>query len=93
MNVGILGAGAWGTALAVALSRQHSVTLWAREDGLPQVLLRDRENKLFLPGIALPEGVDPSAEPRRDPRPARPAPAMGEDGTIARRHPRPAPKG
>jgi len=60
MNVGILGAGAWGTALAVALSRQHAVTLWAREDGLPQVLLRERENKLFLPGVALPDAVSPS---------------------------------
>jgi len=62
MNIGILGAGAWGTALAVALAPLHRVTLWAREDGLPAAMLRERENKLFLPGIALPEEVDPSAD-------------------------------
>jgi glycerol-3-phosphate dehydrogenase (NAD(P)+) len=57
-NIGILGAGAWGTALAVALARTHAVTLWAREEGLPAALRRERENKLFLPGVPLPEAVE-----------------------------------
>ncbi|MDB5807684.1 MAG: hypothetical protein JWN73_5006 [Betaproteobacteria bacterium] len=57
MNIGILGAGAWGTALATALARRHPVVLWAREEGLPAALRRDRENKQFLPGVALPEAV------------------------------------
>jgi glycerol-3-phosphate dehydrogenase (NAD(P)+) len=62
MKIGILGAGAWGTALATALARRHAVTLWAREEGLPAALLRERENKQFLPGITLPDGVRPVAE-------------------------------
>ncbi len=62
MHIGILGAGAWGTALAAALARRHAVTLWAREDGLPERMRRERENQQFLPGIALPEGVNPVAE-------------------------------
>lgn len=57
MKVGILGAGAWGTSLAVALSAQHAVALWAREDGLPELIRSDRENKQFLPGIVVPENV------------------------------------
>jgi glycerol-3-phosphate dehydrogenase (NAD(P)+) len=62
MNIGILGAGAWGTALAAALARRHAVTLWAREPGLPEALRRERENKQFLPGVALPAAVDPVAD-------------------------------
>lgn len=62
MTVGILGAGAWGTALAVALARRMPVTLWAREDGLPETLTRERENKQFLPGVALPESVTATAD-------------------------------
>jgi len=62
MNIGILGAGAWGTALAAALSRRHAVTLWAREPGLPEAMRRDRENKQFLPGVSLPEAVNPVAD-------------------------------
>jgi len=62
MNIGILGAGAWGTALAAALSRRHDVTLWARESGLPEALLRERENKQFLPGVPLPEALKPVSD-------------------------------
>lgn len=62
MNIGILGAGAWGTALAAALSRHHAVTLWAREPGLPEAMRRERENKQFLAGVSLPEAVDPVAD-------------------------------
>ena len=62
MNIGILGAGAWGTSLAVTLGTSHQVTLYAREDGLPESMAAARENKQFLPGIAIPEGVTPTAE-------------------------------
>ncbi|HEY4374163.1 MAG TPA: NAD(P)H-dependent glycerol-3-phosphate dehydrogenase [Burkholderiales bacterium] len=62
MSVGILGAGAWGTALAVALARRMPVTLWAREEGLPELLARERENKQFLPGVPLPQAVTPTAD-------------------------------
>ena len=62
MNVGILGAGAWGTSLAVALSAQHKVTLWAREDGLPESIRTARENQQFLPGVAIPDTVIATAD-------------------------------
>ncbi len=57
MKICILGAGAWGTSLAVALAASHQVTLYAREDGLPEAMQAARENKQFLPGITIPPGV------------------------------------
>jgi glycerol-3-phosphate dehydrogenase (NAD(P)+) len=62
MKVGILGAGAWGTALAVALSARHQVTLWAREAGLPEAISSARENQQFLPGVAIPPAVRATAD-------------------------------
>jgi glycerol-3-phosphate dehydrogenase (NAD(P)+) len=60
-DVGVIGAGAWGTALAVALSRtgKRRVALWAREVGLAATMRSARENPLFLPGVVLPDGVSP----------------------------------
>ncbi|HEY9154903.1 MAG TPA: 2-dehydropantoate 2-reductase N-terminal domain-containing protein, partial [Opitutaceae bacterium] len=55
MNFAILGAGAWGTALAIHLSRlNHTVTLVPRrfEHGL--AISSARENKDYLPGVSLP---------------------------------------
>ena len=53
MSIAVLGAGAFGTALAVALARDgREVTLWARD---PRDLEETRENTARLPGIRLPE--------------------------------------
>lgn len=65
MKICVVGAGAWGTALAVSASRQvrpvgqpaHQVSLWARDASLVQAMLAARENARYLPGIALPEGL------------------------------------
>jgi glycerol-3-phosphate dehydrogenase (NAD(P)+) len=55
MKIAVLGAGAWGTALAISLARQHEVTLWAR-DGVQVAAMRDtRRNRRYLPDIALPD--------------------------------------
>ena len=62
MKVCILGAGAWGTSLAVSLAAAHEVTLYAREDGLPAAIQAARENKQFLPGIAIPQAVTPTGD-------------------------------
>ncbi len=52
----ILGAGAWGTTLAVILARAgHDVVLCVRTAGLLQVMERLRENPVYLPGVELPE--------------------------------------
>jgi len=58
-TVTILGAGAWGTALAVILARNgHPTMLAARREGASRELLRTRENSAYLPGLAIPSGVE-----------------------------------
>jgi glycerol-3-phosphate dehydrogenase (NAD(P)+) len=57
MNITLLGAGAWGTALAIAFAGKHDVTLWTREADVAVDLLECRENRRFFPGYLLPESV------------------------------------
>lgn len=58
--IGILGAGAWGTALAVHYARAgRAVRLWARSEAAV-VQLRAGENAAYLPGVALPSGLEPT---------------------------------
>lgn len=57
MRVTVVGAGAWGTALAMALNARHGVTLWAREPSVVQELKERRENSRFLPGVVLPDSL------------------------------------
>ena len=53
-RVGVIGAGAWGTALAQMLAADGTpVLLWAREDGLADEINSRRSNTPFLPGVAL----------------------------------------
>jgi len=57
-RIAVVGAGAWGTALAiVAAANVPKVLLWAREAAVLQDLARSRENRLFLPGVSVPEAV------------------------------------
>lgn len=61
-NVAVIGAGSWGTALAVHLARAgHDVRLWVRETELIPEMIATRENRVFLPGVALPGGITPCA--------------------------------
>lgn len=57
MNITVLAAGAWGTALAIAFAARHRVTLWTRETDVAADLLANRENRRFLPGYRLPDGI------------------------------------
>ena len=57
MNITLLGAGAWGTALAIAFAGKHPVTLWSREADVAVDLKNTRENRRFFPGYKLPDGV------------------------------------
>ena len=61
MKILVLGAGAWGTALAVSAAtghaRRHQVTLWAREAAQAKALQTERSNARYLPGIELPDGL------------------------------------
>lgn len=53
----VLGAGAWGTALAAALSARHRVALWARDPAQSKALAAERRNARYLPEIVLPEAL------------------------------------
>ena len=57
MNITILGAGAWGTALAVQAAPRHAVRLWARDAAHARRLATTRQNERYLPGVALPASV------------------------------------
>lgn len=62
--VGVLGAGSWGTALAVHLAAagHHAVTLWARRPELAARLAETRSNEVYLPGVGLPPEIRPTAD-------------------------------
>ena len=60
-RIGIVGAGAWGTALALVAARNgHEVALWAHDPEVADDLARQRENRRYLPGIAVPDAVVPT---------------------------------
>ena len=61
MKILILGAGAWGSALAVsacAHPQGHHVTLWARDSTQAAAMQTQRENQRYLPGVVLPSRLD-----------------------------------
>lgn len=59
----VLGAGSWGTALALALSRNgHRVLLWDHNPQRAEVLRLTRENQRYLPGIPLPDTITPTGD-------------------------------
>ncbi|WP_411883992.1 NAD(P)H-dependent glycerol-3-phosphate dehydrogenase [Polaromonas sp. YR568] len=57
MKILVIGAGAWGTALAVSSASRHQVTLWARDAAQLAGLKSERTNARYLPGIALPAAL------------------------------------
>lgn len=62
-GIAVIGAGAFGTAMAIALAREgREVPLWARDPEQGAAMGTARENAARLPGIAFPEGVRPTAE-------------------------------
>lgn len=58
-RIAIIGAGAWGTGLAIILGRKgvHSVQLWAHEAEVRESISLRKVNEHFLPGITIPDGV------------------------------------
>ncbi|WP_302174668.1 NAD(P)H-dependent glycerol-3-phosphate dehydrogenase [uncultured Hydrogenophaga sp.] len=57
MDIAVMGAGAWGTALAISAARHGRcrVVLWARDASQAAVLQAERQNRRYLPGIELPD--------------------------------------
>ncbi|OGC11709.1 glycerol-3-phosphate dehydrogenase [candidate division WOR-1 bacterium RIFOXYA12_FULL_52_29] len=61
MKVAIVGAGAWGTTLALLFAEnKYPVTIWAKEEEVALSINESRENKLFLPGFQLPALIEAS---------------------------------
>jgi glycerol-3-phosphate dehydrogenase (NAD(P)+) len=58
-QIAVIGAGAWGTGLAIVLGRRgtHGVRLWAHEREVVESITRTRVNEKFLPGGEIPAGV------------------------------------
>lgn len=62
-HIGVLGAGAWGTALAETCAKAgRDVTLWAHEGEVAETINSTRENSLYLPGIGLSDTVTATAD-------------------------------
>lgn len=64
MHITLIGAGAWGTAMALAAARQpdgHAVTLHARDAAQADALRTDKQNARYLPGVDLPDSIEISS--------------------------------
>jgi glycerol-3-phosphate dehydrogenase (NAD(P)+) len=63
MKVTVLGAGSWGTTLALVLNENnHDVTCWSFDEQDIKQILNTRENKKFLPGIPIPESIQVTSD-------------------------------
>ena len=63
-HIAVLGAGSWGTALAVhfAGAGGHRVRLWARDVELARRMAEERTNPEYLPGVELPPRLEPTSD-------------------------------
>ncbi len=58
-HIGVVGGGAWGTALACLARRAgRRVTLWSRDPAISNAIASDRANPVYLPGLALDAGIE-----------------------------------
>jgi glycerol-3-phosphate dehydrogenase (NAD(P)+) len=63
-RIAVLGAGAWGTALAVQAARAgNAVCLWARDPARARAIAERRENATYLPGVPLSPAIEVTADP------------------------------
>ena len=62
MKITVLGAGAWGTALACSAAANQDVVLWARNPAQVRDMLASRENSRYLPGVVLPAQLTVTAD-------------------------------
>jgi glycerol-3-phosphate dehydrogenase (NAD(P)+) len=60
MRIAVLGAGAWGTAMAINLAPRHAVTLWTRSPAHRAAMETSRTNEKYLPGFAFPSPLEVS---------------------------------
>jgi glycerol-3-phosphate dehydrogenase (NAD(P)+) len=57
MRIAVFGAGAWGTAMAMAAAPRHEVLLWARDAAQAEAMRRERCNRRYLPEVELPPAL------------------------------------
>jgi len=57
IRTAVIGAGSWGTAIAVQLAKKHPVIMWEYDLKQVESIRKDRENKKFLPGVKLPDNI------------------------------------
>lgn len=62
MKIAVLGAGAWGTALAMAAAQRHDTMLWARDAAQAQALVAERRNRRYLGEVSLPPTLRVTAD-------------------------------
>ena len=63
LKIGVIGAGSWGTALANLLgTKGYDIDFWVFEEEVRSQILSFRENRVFLPGIALSERLNPTGD-------------------------------
>ncbi|NRA00082.1 MAG: NAD(P)-dependent glycerol-3-phosphate dehydrogenase [Myxococcales bacterium] len=62
MPVGVLGAGSFGTCLAMLCAREHDVRLWARNPEIADAINQERRNPAYLSDIEIPKGVTASSD-------------------------------
>jgi len=62
-HIGVVGGGAWGTALACLARRAgRKVTLWSRDRSISAAIAHDRRNEIYLPGQSLDAGIEAATE-------------------------------
>ncbi len=57
MKIAVLGAGAWGTGMALQLAQRHTVLLWSRETDVADAMRQTRYNQRYLPDVRLPDSI------------------------------------
>jgi glycerol-3-phosphate dehydrogenase (NAD(P)+) len=62
MKIGVIGGGAWGTALAQVAAQGGETVLWSREPEVASSISATGENRLFLPGVPLSNAIRPTSE-------------------------------
>ncbi|MBQ1763378.1 MAG: glycerol-3-phosphate dehydrogenase, partial [Aquincola sp.] len=76
MRIAVLGAGAWGTALAAQAALRHRVLLWGRDAAQLAEVAASRRNQRYLPGIELPASLGFEADLGRC------LAAVGDEGLV-----------
>ncbi len=62
MRIAVIGAGAWGTALALSFAQRHAVSLWSWQAEHVAAMAAARENVQFLPGFRFPDSLELTAD-------------------------------